>query len=216
MVEIISIHVMKAAGVSFHTTLRHVYGEVVASFEYLGRPLHAIRPRRGVSLHDTYDVHESLWREAMGRVGPEVRVLADHMPVHSYDGLFPEAKRIVWLRDPVHRIISRYVHRWKPGFGIYEYIAEDRAQNVMTYFTSGGNLDRFFFVGIVEDYERDLARLAELLGWPTGYPATHGNKCWHPQLKAKLLADVCLVAEIERLNRQDIDLYRRALDVRGG
>jgi len=211
MVEIISIHVMKTAGVSFHATLRHVYGEVVASFEYLDPPLHAIRPRRNVSLHDTYDIYKSLWHEAMDKVGPEVRVLADHMPVHLYDGLFPRAKRIVWLRDPVHRIISRYVHRWRPGLGIYEYIAEDRAQNVMTYFTAGGDLDRFFFVGITERYEEDLTLLAGLLGWPPCYPMRHDNRCRHPELKAKLLADDALIAEIERLNQPDIELYKRAL-----
>lgn len=209
MVEIISIHVMKTAGVSFHIALRHVYGEVVASFEYLGRPLHAIRPARNVSLRDTYDVYKSLWQEAMGKVGPEVRVLADHMPVQLYNGLFPEAKRIVWLRDPVHRLVSRYVHRWRPGYGIYEYIAEDRAQNVMAYFTAGGDLDRFFFVGIVERYEQDLAILAKLLGWPLDYPVVRGNECWHPKLKAKLLADSALVAEIRRLNQQDVELYQR-------
>lgn len=212
MVDIIVVHIMKTAGVSFLAALRHVYGKVGTSYTYLGD---AIRPERNISLHDTYDVHRRVWRAAMGRVGPEVRVLQDHMPVHLYAGLFPEARRVVWLRDPIRRIISRYVHFWGPelGFDIHEYIAEDRAQNVMMYYTAGGDLKRFFFVGIVEHYEEDLTRLAGMLGWPPGYPVVRRNECRHPRLKARLLADKVLVAEIERLNQPDIELYRRALEV---
>jgi len=124
----------------------------------------------------------------MAKVGPEARVLADHMPVQLYDGLFPEAKRVVWLRHPVRRLVSRYLHFWHPEIDhdIYEYIREDRAQNLLTYFTGGGDLSRFFFVGITERFEQDLARLARLLGWPPGYPVVRDNVCKHPKLKAKL------------------------------
>lgn len=212
MVEILSIHVMKTAGVSFHNALQHVYGAVVPAFGYLDRG--AIRPKRGISLFNTYDVHKVLWNEAMAKVGPEVQVLADHMPVQLYDGLFPGAKRVVWLRHPVHRLVSRYLHFWHPGldFDIYEYIKEDRARNVMTFFTAGGDLGRFFFVGIAEHFEHDLTRLARSLGWPSGYPVAHSNVCRHPELKAKLLADRALVRKIGKFNQQDIELYRRALE----
>lgn len=213
VVEILSVHVMKTAGVSFHAALQYVYGEVIPAFAYLGQP---IRPRRGISLQHTYIAKKALWRKTMAKVGPEVRVLAAHIPVQLYDGLFPGAKRVVWLRHPVHRLISRYLYFWHPGldFDIHEYIKEDRAQNVMTYFTNGGDLKRFFFVGIAEHFKRDLARLARLLKWPSGYPVVRKNVCKHPRLKAKLLADRALAAEIRRLNQKDIRLYQRALERR--
>ena len=160
----------------------------------------------------------------MGKVKPHVQVLADHAPVQLYDGLFPEAKRITWLRDPVARVISNFIHAkhyaqisrsWAACTqNIYEFINYEKQRNVMSFFTAGGDLDRFFFVGIVEHFERDLALLAWRLGWPDGYPVAYRNKAKNPGAKMMLSIDKDVVAAIEKANQQDIELYRRALAAR--
>lgn len=218
MLELISVHIPKTAGVSFHTVLKHVYGEVTSAYGYLDEP--RIRPEFDSLLYKDYDARKALWDKAMAKVEPDVRVLADHAPVQLYDGLFPKARRVAWLRDPVQRVISNYIHivhtdlhhafRMRQGYDIYEYIHWKRDRNRMTFFTAGGDLERFFFVGIVEHFERDLAALAKSLKWPPSYPAVHSNVNKNPALKAKLLADPAVVAEIRKLNQQDIELYRRA------
>ena len=219
MVEIISIHIMKTAGVSFHIALEHVYGRVVSAYQYLDEP--GMRPERDDLLYADYPERKRLWDIAMGEVKPHVLVLADHAPVQLYDGLFPEAKRVTWLRDPVARVISNFIHArhythlsptWEQYTeSIHQFINYERERNVMSFFTAVGDLDRFFFVGIVEHFQHDLSLLAWRLGWPEGYPVTRRNKTKDSELKTALLADKNVVAEIERLNQQDIELYRRAL-----
>lgn len=220
MAEIISIHIMKTAGVSFHVALQRVYGKVISAYQYLDEP--GMRPERDDLLYIDFPERKRLWDIAMDRVGPDVQILADHAPVQLYDGLFSEARRVTWLRDPVARVISNFIHArhyahlsptWEQYTkSIYQFINYERERNVMSFFTAGGDMGHFFFVGITEHFQRDIARLAGMLGWPEGYPVVYRNKVKNPELKMMLLADKDVVAEIERLNQWDIELYHRALE----
>lgn len=212
MVELIVIHIHKTGGVSLLQALEHVYGKSFSPYSFLNA-----RPGGDSMLYTDYETRKRTWDEAVAQVPEQERILMDHMPVQLFDGLLPKAKRITWLRDPVHRVISSYIYdRWGERIisrdcSIQEFINLPEQRNVMTFFTAGGDLDRFFFMGITEYFAHDLAYLAGLLGWPPGYPTTHDNVCMDPDLKEKLLSDPALVSEIERLNQQDCELYRRAL-----
>lgn len=211
MIELISIHIHKTGGCSLLRALRYVYGseEPFTPYTLLG-----IRPERDYLLYTDYDARKMAWDEAMKRVPKHVRVLQDHMPVQLFDGLFPNAKRIVWLRNPVHRVISAYIYDLTKGLierdcDIRQFITRDRERNVMTFFTAGGDLEQFFFVGMLEDFAQDLAHLADLLGWPLGFPIAHDHQCRRPNLKEEFLSDPGLTSEIEALNCLDCELYDR-------
>jgi hypothetical protein len=92
------------------------------------------------------------------------------------------AKLIMWLRDPVDRIAS-YYDFWRaaephgnPNHN--EFLARDMSlaefavwEPIRTEFelmyTPGLSPEDFFFLGVSERYEDELARLAGLLGWST-------------------------------------------------
>lgn len=162
--NLIFTHIPKTGGMSFMEALRHVYGGEYNAYNILG-----IRPEHDDLLYVDYDARKASWDKAMEKLPPLINFLTDHVPVQLFDGWLPGVKRVTWLRDPVQRIISRYVysagHRHSEE-ALQHFINHPRARNVMTFYTAGGDLDRFFFVGIAERFTQDLAQLAELLNWP--------------------------------------------------
>ena len=88
----------------------------------------------------------------------------------------------MWLRDPVERI-SSYYDFWlataphgNPNHD--EFLRREMTLSEFTRwdpirtefgekYVPGLEPDDFFFIGITERYEADLARLADLLGWTT-------------------------------------------------
>lgn len=211
--KLIFVHIPKTGGVSFAEAVRHVYGEEYNAYRVIG-----LRPEADTLLRADYSLRKSTWNAAMEkRLPPDANWLTDHVPVQLYDGLFPGVPRVTWLRDPVQRVVSAYIHDLTHGIvdpcGIYRYINMDEKQNLMTYFTAGGNLKLFAFVGLVERFNRDLARLAEMLGW-ADYPVSYANTTNELGLKKRLLSDPALVSEIKRLNQDDCELYKQAQEMK--
>ena len=208
--KLIQTAIPKTGCVSFMHTLKHVYGGETNAYDTIIRG----RPESDNLIYADYDARKASWDAGMKNLPPVVNFLTDHVPVQLYDGWLPDVPRVTWLRDPVKRVVSHYIHNVGDKHSRYRlqrFIHNPRFRNMMTFYTGGGNLDRFAFVGILGRYNRDLARCAELLGWPPDYPVVHLNTCKYPALKAELLADALLLAEIDELNQLDRGLYWRAL-----
>jgi len=112
--------------------------------------------------------------------GREFRAVHGHFSPAQFWSAGRNAKMIMWLRDPVERIAS-YYDFWlgmephgNPNHD--EFLRSDmtlaefaRWEPIRTeferHFVAGLAPDDFFFIGITERYEEDLARLAGLLGW---------------------------------------------------
>jgi hypothetical protein len=213
--ELISIHIPKTAGTSFRNILKEVYGDTGVV-------------RLDIDLAEqTIRIDEQLYSQAELPAG--TRVVHGHF---SYP-LFREKLHaptdipiITWLRDPVDRVISNYFYLEKrlreeldeQGKGLnilskmqrslLEYARFEPAQNRMSKFLTGLDLEDFFFVGIQEEYELSLQRLSGLLEWED-YPVYHHNKTGAARPKR--------VSEEERsfirsLNQKDVALYERALN----
>ncbi|MGB3513307.1 MAG: sulfotransferase family 2 domain-containing protein, partial [Microcoleaceae cyanobacterium] len=84
-IEIISVHVPKTAGTTFRDVLEQVYGVA------------------GICVDNQLQYPT---------IKPQFRVIHGHFPMIKYEGKFPQAKRIIWLRNPVERLISQYFY-WK-------------------------------------------------------------------------------------------------------
>lgn len=206
-VEILSIHVPKTAGITFSEYLKRVYG-----------PESVLVDNRG------FDEPE---------IGPRIRVLHGHFPYFKWGSRFPSARAIIWLRDPLRRLISHYYY-WitlapemeKINDPLHRYVIENRLgflefcelpamRNLQTALTGGRPIEAFDFVGIHE-YLEDLCWLQGYFGWPDLEFISHNHNTYprYLQLVRDLLGDPGAVRTLKAFNEADIDLLRTALALR--
>ena len=92
MIEIISVHIDKTAGMLFCDVLKQVYGLSQVHVIWKGQA--------------NYKFEDKLNEP----IPPETRVIHGAFPVSHYEGRFIDAKRIVWVRHPIERLISYYFY----------------------------------------------------------------------------------------------------------
>ena len=170
-VELISHHIPKTAGTSFYKSLSEAFGE-----------------RNVMGVYDR-DLCVSLIREEPVWVSSEKKVLHGHFPARPFQlKQFPNAKRIIWIRDPIERAWSSLRH-WlsnKSGDKFKEFKAKYMDGREFTMAELFDNLVRdpyfhdvvgvykiafkavkpneFHFIGHTENYDKDILRLSDLLG----------------------------------------------------
>ena len=109
------------------------------------------------------------------------------------------------LRDPVERVISHYAsakHHAKKSLSVEFFVkANSNLQSKM----SGGNLEKFFFVGIIERLEESMNILGKLIGHKLN--TTHLNQArWK-----KLQFTKKQIEFVKKYNKKDLKLYDQAL-----
>lgn len=211
-IELLSLHIPKTAGTSFHRTLQSVYGEErVVRFELIkGEPFLNSSPYDGAGLPKA------------------ARVIHGHFTMESIRANFDikEVPIITWVRNPVDRVISNYYYlaqrlneivdedrnHWhileKMQKSLHEFAQAEVNRNRMSKFLEGLELRDLFFVGIVENYNQDLEWLAKKLKW-TNYQSETDNVSGS---KGRFVAET-LRSEIEALNQRDMELYKTALQL---
>ncbi|MCU0524015.1 MAG: sulfotransferase family protein [Elainella sp. Prado103] len=207
MVEVLSIHIPKTAGTAFWEILTQVYR--------------------------SDQIYRDLDGQACEPNDPQllkIKLLHSHYPLSKYLPYFPDAKKIVWLRHPIFRVISDYffsqsfndrnnplhVQVVDQNLSLLEYAQLTEARNVMTAFTAELPLTEFYFVGIQEFFTEDLLELKRCLGWPKFHPVienTNPNPNYFQQLR-QIVLNPDLMAKIADLNAQDMVLYETALAMR--
>ena len=213
--EIISVHVHKTAGGTFGRALKQVYGELQVFSDYEGENLETILA--GLS------------------VQPHVRVIHGHFDARKYKGYFSSAKRIIWLRNPIIQFISGYFflmsqplkdvffseeHKYmvENNIGLLEF-AEMGAKNFIPlsdFYCLDVDLTDFYFVGVQEFFQDDLAELKQMLGW-ADFKREVFNQNKYPNYLENLkeaLEDEKLLNKLIAMNRPDLELYQTALDLR--
>lgn len=103
---------------------------------------------------------------------------------HYNPNLYPDRNKIVWLRHPVDRVISNYLHlkyrmentkkkfimiddnirRFKPESDIISFTKE--TLHVYKFFTNNYNLKEFAYIGLQETMNESLQGLCSLLNIP--------------------------------------------------
>ncbi|NEP40311.1 MAG: sulfotransferase family protein, partial [Okeania sp. SIO2H7] len=212
--KVISIHVPKTAGTTFKQVLKQIYNLEEIFFDY---------PNRG-----------RLRNKMLINPKPEVKVIHGHFPSSKYDYKFPEFRKIIWLRDPIKRLISLYFF-WKTwqillesdeqnlspvkesNLTFIEFAEKPEMQNVIkSKFVQEQKLTEFDFVGIQEFFPEDLHELKLILNWPD-YKLETQNTNPYPGYKSLLeevLSNQEIVDKISTINDEDIELYREAVSLR--
>jgi hypothetical protein len=202
-----SYHLPKTAGTSFFRALTQVYGlDKIASYlEGLVVLSHGVEPQT-------------------------IKVIHGHVPSRKYFRP-PNVKEIIWLRNPVLRLISLYFF-WKTiprtedkswhnylqqkNLDIVEFANIPDVRNEMSLYVGGRNLKDFYWVGIQEFFKDDLRDLGKMLNWPE-IQITYENKNQYDDynyLVKSLLNDSDIMNYLITLYREDIELYQAALDLR--
>jgi hypothetical protein len=161
---IISIHIPKTGGTTFVEVLRKCAEEVLYLDYGSEGPATALF-RRGKPITASF---ESILTDLDSLSGRSV--IHGHFSVQKYGGRFPNALYVTWLRDPVERVVSHYFY-WQrsylPGDALWEQVVMqkmtleqfarlDFARDVYFRWFSPLGVERFDFVGIMEEYDRSL------------------------------------------------------------
>jgi|688.fasta_scaffold626808_2 hypothetical protein len=205
MVEIISVHIDKTAGMLFCDVLKQVYGSSQVHVIWKGQA--------------TYQFENKLKEP----IPPQTRVIHGAFPVSHYEGRFIDAKRIIWVRNPIERLISYYFyilghHLVFPNgleeMSLLEFAAPPQICNQMLRMI--GSLEKFYFVGTQEFMLDDLYQLRDLLQWPAfEIKSINTNPFPNYQEKKKvILGNRQLISQLESLNKEDIKLYQDGLKLR--
>lgn len=208
MIELISIHIPKTAGTAFRHILIEVYGLNGVLEDYPPDRIHP--PERPIP--------------------PQIKVIHGHFEPSKYRRYFSQAKKVVWLRHPIFRLISEYffaktindranlIHAQllENNLNIVEFARIPAMRNFLSRKIEGMNLEEFDFVGIQEFYLQDLRDLKQLLGWKKFQPTIKNSNSYpeYYQCLQEIIGNSDMMNELARLNQQDLKLYQQALTLR--
>ena len=228
--ELISVHVPKTAGSTFGNFLTTIYGVDRVFKDYDDYPMNPL---------SRFNVDRDGWREsAEGQVrgiGPEFRAVHGHFVIEKYRDVFPEARRVAWVRHPAAWVISLY-YFWKNGPKSHDHkthplirrlhnedlslleFAEDESirDHVSRVFLGGLPPESYDFLGVQEHFNDDLPDLIRLMGWPE-LPAGFENRSPEPRYDDRLREireDPRIIDRLVSLNERDMALYEEALRLR--
>ena len=189
--ELISIHIPKTAGSTFHAVLQHHYGW---RLKHLQRRADFGKFNNG----------KRYWSNK-----PFVKAVHGHIKPHdNWKRQYKNAKWVCWLRDPVERLVSAYYHLEKtqdlgndPNQRAFKEIqpdllmyAEHKAfkSSTRAYQRVLGDFQPqdFAFVGRTEYFTQDLRQLEQIFSWPKFDPPVQNvgenKREINPEIKARL------------------------------
>jgi len=194
----LSIHIPKTAGVSIRNVLKEHFGT-------------------GFVLY--YWQISDAWGRVLDSVPSSATCVHGHYQADKLARLFPKARLITWVRDPVERVVSSYHHQLREPdmhnsvcrelhnrkLSLTEYAALPLMRNEMSRYFGSKKPEDFLFIGIVEEFEASLALMTQLLGI-RGAPLRRDNV--NPGKPAgRYEIDPVVRQAIQLANEQDADLY---------
>jgi hypothetical protein len=155
---LVSVHIPKTGGATLLRTLRRKYGRRLL----LDYPHH-------------HNLRGKVKQTILNLAAWPPKAVHGHFPASKYEG----SRLITFVRDPVERRIStyHYVHRQYENHGIIANKEWEQALSMslhdfvalpaptLAYFLDVG-IERFWFIGRMIRFERDVALLSEMLGIP--------------------------------------------------
>lgn len=164
-------------------------------------------------------------------------VIHGHFRYSKYSGLFPDAKFITCLREPVARTISQFYHviqEANTGFTHYQKIMEGmdiiefaKLPNIVhaqQLFCAGRELSEYDFIFISEDLPNSIYKFQKkfsferndpymMLTGEASIPNTNPKSARATRIPSNLLVTNKQKEQLRAVLKEEIDFYNKALEI---
>lgn len=144
-------------------------------------------------------------------VDDKQEILIGHFPLQKYTDSFAASKIITFVRDPLVRMCSEYLHRIKDKTftgSFSEFLKRPGYQNQQSRFLQGVSEDTF--IGITEKYPESLQHINQIAQWSLTTRKKNVGRRGGGQKFAEKLS----IQEMDlfyKMNAQDVELYQVAI-----
>lgn len=206
------VHIPKTAGTSFREGLLHVIPREKALFDY-----GPDAPETDAAIRRLYhDKEFTPQRVAEIAAAENITVISGHFPLARYRKVFPGTTVISFIREPLQRCYSEYLHwqRHKNYQGSFEEFIQRKDQvNLQSRWLDG--LPQNSIVGISEYYATSVQLINATidLSIPTLTLNCHRKKTdqWYGEDIDIISSD--LAAMFYEMNKADLELYNEHLAI---
>ncbi len=221
---LISLHLPKTAGASFYASLaEHYDGQVL--MDYADIPINTAPRQRNA--HALMQCALNTFRDYS-----EYGCIHGHfLPVKYlfYSRTRRNVRFITWIRDPIERLASHYYY-WLRSYDpesaprLHKRVVEEKwslerfclsteLRDFYSQFLWKFPLERFDFIGITEDYDTEFEYFSRnFLGH--SLKARHINANPREEITSYFVDDPSLKEKATRYHSQDVELYKKALNIR--
>jgi hypothetical protein len=211
-IELVSLHIPKTAGTSFRSIFIDNVGE--RNFAKVD-----IFNSGRIKVNDAYFSDHKLNRKVTAIHGHfPYSVLLDRFEIHS------TTQFITWVRNPIERVLSNYYFLRnviqerineqqdenlfeRIGKSLEEFVLHPENQNVMSKFLKGAPLEEFTFIGVQDQFDSELLRMQQLLGWQVTNRAHNITQ----NKKERVEHGAEMLDFIQTHNQEDMELYQRVI-----
>ena len=211
---LLSMHIPKTAGTSFRIALQGRFDDGIL-LAYRGQ----IRAKEPVVHFDgkllTALDEASKMRLAEYCVENDVQCIHGHFTLPALCQLFPDAKCITFLREPVDRLISAYNHLYTTmpqaaeRTSFEEFTQNPRTRNIYEQLGVLECLDALSFIGVTEQYERSLRLLEHRFPHLGSLVLEEANVSQQKRFTKKDVTPE-MRARLRELNDADVEIYEAA------
>jgi hypothetical protein len=214
---IVSVHIPKTAGTSFHRELAQVFGDRLLA-DYGDWP---------ESTSPETAAHDERRRAGMladvVSIGERYDAIHGHFVARKYAGVFPVTALVTFVRDPYQHAVSTYEHGARvtesthPDFRHFKETRMTLLDFIEAYpnhqalYVGGMPLEDFAMIGVTERYEQSVALFEAIFGiaMPRANTRQNANPA-KPGAEYEITPDVRRA--VERSRPEDIALYRRSCE----
>ena len=202
------VHTPKTAGTSLRWALEKYFGKSNIIRDYGPHSnVTADIVREHLYGGDELKGPESLVAEISSQ---KKKVLIGHFPLQRYAGCFEAQNIITFVRDPLVRMCSEYLHRIKDksfAGSFSEFLQRPAYQNLQSRFLQG--VSEGTFIGITEKYSESLQHINHIAQWNLSTRKKNVGR----RGGGRRFAEKLSVQESDlfyRMNAKDLELYRFA------
>ena len=202
------IHIPKTAGTSFRWALEKQFGQSQVVRDYGPASKHTSEIVRKHLYEENQSTRPAELIKAMSGVGS--KILIGHVPLQKYANYFKPENIITFVRDPLVRTCSEYLHRVNNRTfegSLYKFLQQPGFQNQQSRLLKG--VSRQSFIGIAENYSDCLTRINSANHWELSprkkNVGRHGG--------GRKLAESLSVQELDlfyKTNQNDLELYQES------